>query len=94
MSQNPLKQAEIAWLIRFYDIFDRRLNLNLTEETIIHKFKSDRRGDAKVMLHRLSTKGYFYPHGGRRNRTYMISRAGADKAEEYKKQLLLESLRD
>jgi len=79
-----LNQAEIAWLLRFHDIFDRKLTLNLSKEEIAKKFRSDRRGDAKEMLDRLRRKGYFYPHGGRN--TFMISREGADKAEEYKKQ--------
>jgi len=87
LSLKPLTPAEIAWLVRFYDIFDRRLGLNLTEETIIRKFKSHLRGDAKKMLHTLHVKGYFYRHGGRRNATFMISREGADRAEEYKKEL-------
>jgi hypothetical protein len=80
-----LKDAEIAWLLRFYDIFDRKLNLNMSEEQLIHKFPSHRRGDARTMFQRLRAKGYFYPHGGRD--TYFISRDGADKAEEYKRQL-------
>jgi len=81
-----LTQAEIAWLVRFYDIFDRRLSLNMSKEEIAKKFPSHLRGDAKAMLDRLRVKGYFYSHGGRN--TFMISRVGADKAEEYKKQLL------
>ena len=85
MALRDLTQAEIAWLLRFYDIFDRHLNLNMSKEDIAKKFPSHRRGDAKEMLDRLRRKGYFYPHGGRD--TLMISRLGADKAEEYKKQL-------
>lgn len=88
MALKDLKPAEIAWLIRFYDIFDRKLNLNLSKEDIARRFPSHLRGDAKEMLDRLLRKGYFYPHGGRN--TYMISRAGADKAEEYKRQMMPE----
>ena len=83
-----LKPAEIAWLVLFYDkIFDRHFNLNLTKETIAGNFPSHRRGDAKKMLDKLRTKGYFQRHGGRRNPTFYITRVGAEKAEEYKKQV-------
>jgi len=80
-----LSPAEIAWLVRFYDIFDRKLGLNMSKESIARKFPSHLRGDAKEMLDRLRAKGYFYPHGGRN--TFFIGREGADRAEEYKKQL-------
>jgi hypothetical protein len=56
----------------------------MSKEDIAKKFPSHLRGDVKEMLDRLRTKGYFYPHGGRN--TLMISRPGADKAEEYRKQ--------
>jgi len=80
-----LNPAEKAWLLLFYDIFDRKLRLNMSKEEVAKRFRPHLRGDAKEMLDRLRRKGYFYPHGGRN--TFMISREGADKAEEYKKQL-------
>ena len=86
MVLRELSPAEIAWLLRFYDIFDRQLGLNMSKERIARKFPSHLRGDAKEMLDRLRAKGYFYLHGGGRN-TFFISREGADRAEEYKKQL-------
>jgi hypothetical protein len=85
LSLRDLTQAEIAWLLRFYDIFDRQLRLNMSKERIMRKFPSNLRGDAKEMLDRLRVKGYFYPHGGRN--TYFISRQAADVEEAYKKQL-------
>jgi len=88
LSLKDLKSAEIAWLIRFCDISDRKLNLNLSKEDIARRFSSHLRGDAKEMLNRLLRKGYFYPHGGRN--TFMISGAGVDKAEEYKRQMMPE----
>jgi len=80
-----LNPAEKTWLLLFYDIFDRKLTLNLSKEDVAKKFRSHLRGDAKEMLDRLRRKGYFYFHGGRN--TYMISVDGADRAEEYKRQL-------
>jgi len=85
MVLKDLSPAEKSWLLLFDDIFDRKLALNLSMEDVAKKFRSHLRGDAKEMLERLRRKGYFYPHGGRN--TFMISREGADKAEEYKKQL-------
>jgi len=85
LALGDLTPAEIAWLVRFYDIFDRQLRLNISKERIARKFPSHLRGDAKEMLDRLRVKGYFYFHGGRN--TYFISRQAADIAEAYKKQL-------
>lgn len=85
MVLKDLNPAEKTWLLLFYDVFDRKLNLNLSKEDVAKNFQSHLRGDAKEMLDRLRRKGYFYPHGGRN--TFYISREGADRAEEYKKQL-------
>ena len=79
VDSEPLAKAV---LIAVADACNYSLNAHVPEGTIVRKFPSHLRGEAKNTLKKLLKTPYVVRHPTGRNMTYNITHAGIKKAQE------------